>query len=280
MCPLLRTGLEPCWLQCSSHMAEQKTEAKPVFLFTFWKTSLPRSWHKRCTMLLSWGSGGTPYCLPSFLHSPAKQRNNLLLLLLTRWGWSVTSRKLSEAPQNCGPCFCFHLQTVHDAHTLVSISKTSIPQTHCLSFVVCRFLSSSPFPFSWRLRLWLNRKAVKCNSTRLGVEERNTWYCLSPPEMEVFYQIITLIQNLGVVLQHGWKEEKCRWAFIQTRTIATHSWLTQLLHSIRQKTTDSQREGRMAQKGCKCFHLSHTVLLKAPHGTVPLMFLPPCSRKA
>lgn len=25
-----------------------------------------------------------------------------------------------------------------------------------------------------------------------------------------------------------WKEEKCRWAFIQTRTIALHSWLTQL----------------------------------------------------
>lgn len=162
MCPLFRIGLEPCWLQCSSHMAEQKTEVEPVFQFTFWKTSLPRNLYTWSTMLLSWGlrwdtllpqAGKEPKSqaqstqsrascwdlvstfplLASSLHSSDKQRNNLLLL--TQGGCLVKSRKLSEKPQNCGACFCFHLQTMHHAHTLVTLSKISIPQTHWPSFV-------------------------------------------------------------------------------------------------------------------------------------------------
>lgn len=153
MCPLLRIGLEPCWLQCSSHMVEQKTEVEPVFQFTFWKTSL-YTWS---TMLLSWGlrwdtlltqAGKEPksqaqstqsrascwdfastfHLLASFLHSSDKQRNNLLLLL-TKWGCPVKSRKLSEEHQNCGTCSCFHLQTVHHAQSLWPCPKSPSPRS-------------------------------------------------------------------------------------------------------------------------------------------------------
>lgn len=56
------------------------------------------------------------------------------------------------------------------------------------------------------------------------------------------------------------------------RTIFTHPWLTQLTHSIRQKTTESRRNRRMAQKGYECFgRLLQSLLPKAPCLAVPLM---------
>jgi len=56
-----------------------------------------------------------------------------------------------------------------------------------------------------------------------------------------------------------------------------HTFLARTTHSFRQRTTDSQRNGRMAQKGCKCFDPFQARLLKAPCWTAPLMFVPPGS---
>lgn len=181
-------------------MAEQKTEVKPAFQFTFWKT---RSWYKLSTVLLSWGlrwdtllpqageepksqAQSTQSCwdfastfplLASFLHSSDKQRNNLLppsppdKVRLA----SQEQKAQCGTPKLCGlfllpsadraPCSypCEHLQNLHPPDPLTILCQP-----------VSWFLSSSPFPFSWGLTLWLNGKAVKCNSTGLGEEDRNT----------------------------------------------------------------------------------------------------------
>lgn len=122
-------------------------------------------------------SGGTPYC-PKQVKNP-KARLSLLsqgllavilpplfLSLLsfctlqiskgtTSFFWqgeAGQSRAESSVrnPKTGGACFCFHLQTVHHAHTLEYLQNLHPPYpVIILCQPVCRFLSSSPFPFSW-----------------------------------------------------------------------------------------------------------------------------------
>ena len=93
---------------------------------------------------------------------------------------TAKSRKVTEAPQNCGACFCSHLQTEHRAqyfpHTLVCHLQTLHPPDSLtiLYQPISRFLSSSLFSFSWGLILWRNGKAARYTSTRLRDRERNT----------------------------------------------------------------------------------------------------------
>lgn len=148
----------------------------------------------------------------------------------------------------CGP-----LQNLHPPDPLTILCQP-----------VSRFLSSSPFPFSWGLTLQLNGKALKCNSARLGKEDRNTWFAKLPPEVEVLLpensSDTESVCSFTTQLERGKRQMSLPPNWNHCHAFLAH----QLIHSVRQRTTDSQRNGRMAQKGCKCFDLSHKVLLRAP----------------